>query len=394
MKNNLSQLASRLKGVRRFRGLTQEAVANQLPVNYRHLQKIEGGKADFKLSTLHRLASLYRLEPCFLANTESTSLFQLLALPCQSLLLDALPLGVLVLNGGETLFANRRYKEILEHARMRSPRLADALGEELLARARTVQSGARKWTFTLTAGGGALAFTAEALVSTTTGGRLQIEFLVECPAYPVSRKPLGLQRRADEDFLTVPARNMRCYRGRKKMTQAEAAAALDMNLRYYQKLESGKLDIKCSTLEKIAKTYDVHPCQLLVEESLRPYCADRHACIRDLLDTLGYGVVAITATGEVAYANGAYNRTIGLSENIEGKHYWDLLPTEAERQPARERIQKTFAELPEPDVVRREIPRPAGSSQRLIVHWDYLASEDGRVIGAVALTRNELKAEA
>jgi transcriptional regulator with XRE-family HTH domain len=56
-------LLTRLKELRKFHRLTQEAFSEQSGISYKYYQAIEGGhKRDLRLSTLERLAKAYGLE--------------------------------------------------------------------------------------------------------------------------------------------------------------------------------------------------------------------------------------------------------------------------------------------------------------------------------------------
>lgn len=59
-------------------------------------------------------------------------------------------------------------------------------------------------------------------------------------------------------------KNLKTLRLSRKLTQAEAAAALGMTQQAYQKIESGKSpDIKISTLKNICNTFNVSADWLL-----------------------------------------------------------------------------------------------------------------------------------
>jgi len=57
------KLASRLKELRKFHRLTQEAFSERSGISYKYYQAVEGGrKRDLRLSTLERLAKAYGIE--------------------------------------------------------------------------------------------------------------------------------------------------------------------------------------------------------------------------------------------------------------------------------------------------------------------------------------------
>lgn len=55
-----TKLLARIKALRKFHGLTQEAFAEKSGISYKYYQAIEAGrKRDLRLSTLERLAKAY-----------------------------------------------------------------------------------------------------------------------------------------------------------------------------------------------------------------------------------------------------------------------------------------------------------------------------------------------
>ena len=60
------------------------------------------------------------------------------------------------------------------------------------------------------------------------------------------------------------ARNLKQLREKRGLTQEEAADLCNMEYKQYQRYESNKLkDMRTSTIEKIAKGFDVEPARLL-----------------------------------------------------------------------------------------------------------------------------------
>ena len=61
--DSFAKLLARLKELRKFHRLTQEMFSERSGISYKYYQAIEGGrKPDLRLSTLERLAKVYRIE--------------------------------------------------------------------------------------------------------------------------------------------------------------------------------------------------------------------------------------------------------------------------------------------------------------------------------------------
>ena len=61
--DSFAKLLARLKELRKFHRLTQETFSEKSGISYKYYQAIEGGrKPDLRLSTLERLAKVYRIE--------------------------------------------------------------------------------------------------------------------------------------------------------------------------------------------------------------------------------------------------------------------------------------------------------------------------------------------
>jgi len=61
------------------------------------------------------------------------------------------------------------------------------------------------------------------------------------------------------------SKNLKQLREKRGLTQEEAADLCNMEYKQYQRYESNKLkDMRMSTIEKIAKGFDVDPSELLM----------------------------------------------------------------------------------------------------------------------------------
>lgn len=59
----LKKMGRSIKEYRREKGITQRDLAERAAVNYRHMQSIEAGLVDIKLSTLYSIARALKVSP-------------------------------------------------------------------------------------------------------------------------------------------------------------------------------------------------------------------------------------------------------------------------------------------------------------------------------------------
>ncbi|MGZ3682644.1 MAG: helix-turn-helix domain-containing protein [Bdellovibrionota bacterium] len=394
---NLREIAKLIQKMRKFRGKTQEAVAEELDINYRHLQRIEGGNVDFRLSSLGSIAAALEVEPCFLVNTDGKELFEKVALPCHALILEALPMGILLMDADETvLYRNGMAKEILESAKHFRPgggAMAELLKNMLEKRKElSPKRPYARWEFTIAAAPAPnLEIRLEGTLFISASGREQVIFLLESPQTPSGKRPVSLARFRWDDLKNIPSGNMRNHRRALKLSQTEAAKRQNMILRYYQKVESGKLDLKLSTILKAAESFGVKPCQLLVDEGLRSSCQKSYPCVASVLDQLPFGVLAASTKGEIAYVNRTYKSFFADRTDWPSlKYCWDVFSDPEVRAHFKSFAEKAFTHPPDPSLPRtmeREVDNGAGRTFRIRSSTDYLYSDDGRILGFVAIGR-------
>jgi transcriptional regulator with XRE-family HTH domain len=66
------------------------------------------------------------------------------------------------------------------------------------------------------------------------------------------------------------AANVRRWRGKRGQTQEELAVALGVDLRHVQRIEKGALDIRMTTLARIAAALETTPGELVRKAKLAP----------------------------------------------------------------------------------------------------------------------------
>jgi transcriptional regulator with XRE-family HTH domain len=68
---------------------------------------------------------------------------------------------------------------------------------------------------------------------------------------------------ASKNLKIKVAENIRKMRQKLKMTQEESAEKSGFHYKYYQKIESGTVNLTLDSIEKIAKTFGVDPKKLM-----------------------------------------------------------------------------------------------------------------------------------
>ncbi|MBR1425224.1 helix-turn-helix transcriptional regulator [bacterium] len=67
----------------------------------------------------------------------------------------------------------------------------------------------------------------------------------------------------ETDILLKLGQKIRYERTKRKMSQEQLAELADLNFRSISYIECGRHDVKCTTLEKIAKAFDMEVYELL-----------------------------------------------------------------------------------------------------------------------------------
>ncbi|MCA9601873.1 MAG: helix-turn-helix transcriptional regulator [Polyangiales bacterium] len=79
-----------------------------------------------------------------------------------------------------------------------------------------------------------------------------------------------MARPRTEPVASYFAANVRKYREALELPQQVVADRMDVDIRYLQRVESGSIDVRLSTIALFAKALDVTPEQLLVRSSPVP----------------------------------------------------------------------------------------------------------------------------
>ena len=71
-----------------------------------------------------------------------------------------------------------------------------------------------------------------------------------------------MRHSTDNQWRQVVGRNVRALRTRAKLTQERAAALCDVDVKHWQDIEYGKVNIALATLTRIADAFKVSPARL------------------------------------------------------------------------------------------------------------------------------------
>jgi transcriptional regulator with XRE-family HTH domain len=99
-------ISEKIKTIRRQRNVKQTELADAIGISHRHLQTIESGTSDFKVSFLEKISNALEVPACYLLHNESPQLSKA-GIFCKGELIHRIPMGVHVTSTkGEILFTN------------------------------------------------------------------------------------------------------------------------------------------------------------------------------------------------------------------------------------------------------------------------------------------------
>jgi len=79
-----------------------------------------------------------------------------------------------------------------------------------------------------------------------------------------------MEKRSDNDFpnfLKQLGQNLRKERNKKEISQEKLAEINNIDYKYYQRIETGRVNITIKTLYKLSKSLNIKPYKLLDKES-------------------------------------------------------------------------------------------------------------------------------
>ena len=190
---------------------------------------------------------------------------------------------------------------------------------------------------------------------------------------------------------SLTSRKLKFLRKLKKETQVSLAEKVGVNYRHLQKLESGEVDIKITTLEKLAGELKVPVCYMLESVPNHSLESIRLPCPAALLDALHVGVVVLDLDGLIVYCNEFYARTIERTkeEIISKLHVYDMVPDPKQAEAVKRHLQIMKETKPEPIPYRRRHKTKDGKEYDLVTSSNYLFDHENRVIGHLCITQKE-----
>jgi len=81
---------------------------------------------------------------------------------------------------------------------------------------------------------------------------------------------VGRRMITEEDVRQRLRANLRALRLAASLTVKDAAARAKMNLRHWQKVESGEVNVTLQTLSRLGEALDVDPADLIAEPPIVP----------------------------------------------------------------------------------------------------------------------------
>jgi len=171
---------------------------------------------------------------------------------------------------------------------------------------------------------------------------------------------------------------IKSIRKSKSLNQSEMAEKLKISHRYYQKIESGRIDLKISLIQRISGCLNIDPCSLFTDNSPQL-----------ILENLHLGFVFQNIQGQLTYINkfmrDLWNaQNINLSQNI---HYpWDFARDEEQKNILIKRFNEIINSFPSPTPFITEITLKDGKTVSIRNDWNYhLDPLNQKIIGLISI---------
>ncbi len=157
--------------------------------------------------------------------------------------------------------------------------------------------------------------------------------------------------------------------------------------RYFQEIESGRTDIKLSTLQKMAEKLDKPTCYFLNSPQNNPLTELGINCAREVLDILHVGVQLCDLNGRITYSNLFHRKMLGLtSQKIgEGVYIWDVISDPQEGAKLKEYFMVLVETTPEPTPYYNRNKTVDGLEIPIKVDWQYLRNPQGELFGFLSI---------
>lgn len=189
----------------------------------------------------------------------------------------------------------------------------------------------------------------------------------------------------------LTSKKLKFLRKLKRETQASLAEKVGVNYRHLQKLESGEVDIKISTLEKLSSVLKVPSCYLIESNDGHALESIKLPCPAALLDALHIGIAVLDLNGLIVYCNENYAQMLERRKDdiISKIHMHDLVEDPAQAEAVKRYTQEIRDKRPEPVPYRRRQKAKNGEEFNIISNWNYLYDHENRVIGVLCVVSKE-----
>lgn len=193
------------------------------------------------------------------------------------------------------------------------------------------------------------------------------------------------------------------------LKQRELASVSNLSLRHLQDIEAANVDIKLSTLTKLALAFGIKPFQLICIDSnlkisqilkqhrsstksgnldrwlVTPYCP---------LDGFPISLQVCDRSGLIVYINSKCQQFYGLSrDEIVGKyHCFDFLIAEHEKKDFSKYLEYVSQYRPNPTPYICKFKRIDGKLIPTRIEWSYITGNSQRVIGFFCVLKKDKQA--
>ena len=182
------------------------------------------------------------------------------------------------------------------------------------------------------------------------------------------------------------ANRLKSVRKALRLTQFQLAKKSKISLRHLQNIEAGMVDLRISTLGKIADSLNISTYQLLFKNDVTsseldccvtPYC---------FLDELDVAIQICNAHGLIIYVNAKACEFHGATRDLIAKkcHIWDFCLTEKEKQDLENYLKYLCDQQPTPTPYITKNKTFKHEIIDISVHWNYLRCKNGQVKGFVS----------
>ena len=185
------------------------------------------------------------------------------------------------------------------------------------------------------------------------------------------------------------ATNIKSFRVKSGLSQKALSESAEINHRHFQEIESGRVDVKQSTVCQIARILQVPTCYLFQENLCSTLVKEDILCKIEILDFLPTGVLLFDKHGKIIYSNRTFRRSFyagSKSSLLHGRmHVWDLIyGDESAKEDARLRFLNIRENSTEPQPAIWTYRGPKDKPIKVLVIWDYIKNQRNQITNYIA----------